>query len=321
MIETETLVIGAGLSGLTLARKLSENSSDVVLIEKSGSAGGRLSTRRSEAGNFDHGAQYLTNRAPGFAALLAQLADSGDVARWNPSGKDSTHPWWVGQPGMSAIGKAMACELDISYQTRATQILKQGRKFLVHTQQADADGPVYRASRVVAAVPAPQALALLAPIDPEFETLLNVGMAPCWSAMLAFEHPLAGVSDLSRGQDGDVLGLIARNSSKPGRTGETFVMHATLQWSRAHVETDRETVRSSMLEAMRRQTGLADNLPCPVLSEVHRWLYAFVDKPLNQDFLANSQKNLFACGDWSIGARAQAAHHSGQALADHIMSL
>lgn len=321
MIETDTLIIGAGLAGLTLARELSRRPGKVVLIEKSRSAGGRLSTRRSDAGNFDHGAQYLTNRTAGFSKLIDQLSQSGNLAPWDPDGKDSTHAWWVGHPGMSAIGKALAKGLDITYQTRATHIAKQDQAFLVHTQGADSEGQVYRASRVVAAIPAPQALALLEPLDPVFTGLSDTSMAPCWSAMLAFDRPLADVPDLIRGQDGEVLALIARNGSKPGRIGETFVMHATPQWSRSHIESDRNSVKTSMLQAMRQQTGLGQHLPAPIHCEVHRWLYALVEKPLDQPFLGNQQDTLFACGDWCTGGRAEAAHQSGEAVAHHIMSL
>ena len=321
MIETDTLVIGAGLAGLTVARQLSERAGKVVVIEKSRSAGGRLSTRRSDAGHFDHGAQYLTNRTPGFSTLLDQLSQNGDLAQWNPDGKDSTHPWWVGQPGMSAIGKSLAKKLDVTYQTRATHIAKQDQTYLVHTQATGGEGPVYRASRVVVAVPAPQAVPLLEPLDPVFTDLRNASMAPCWSAMLAFDQPLKGIKDLTRGQDADILALIARNGSKPIRSGETFVMHATPQWSRTHLETDRDVVRSAMLQAMRQQTGLAPDLPDPVHSEIHRWLYALVERPLDHPFLGNPENTLFACGDWCIGGRAEAAYQSGEALADHIMSL
>jgi hypothetical protein len=321
MIETDILVIGAGLAGLTVARQLSDRAAKVVVIEKSRSAGGRLSTRRSDAGHFDHGAQYLTNRTPGFSTLLGQVAQSGDLVQWNPEGKDSTHPWWVGQPGMSAIGKTLAKKLDVTYQTRATHITKQNQTYLAHTQAADGDGPVYRAARVVVAVPAPQAAPLLEPLDPVFADLRNASMAPCWSAMLAFDQPLNGIKDLMRGMDGDTLSLIARNGSKPGRSGETFVMHATPQWSRMHLETDRNTVGSSMLQAMQHQIGQGQPLPDPVHFEVHRWLYALVEKPLDQHFLRNTQDTLFACGDWCIGGRAEAAFQSGEAVARHIMSL
>lgn len=321
MIETDILVIGAGLAGLTLARELSNDCGKLVMIEKSRSAGGRLSTRRADIGSFDHGAQYLTNRTAGFSRLLDELSRSADLAAWDPVGKDSAHTWWVGQPGMSAVGKTLAKRLDITYQTRAISIARQDEKFIVNTQVAGDEGPVYRASRVVAAIPSPQALQLLEPLDPVFAQLRNVAMAPCWSAMLAFDGPLAQLPDLIRGQDGDTLALIARNGSKPNRTGETFVLHATPQWSRKHLEAGRDAVKAAMLEAMRHQTGLGQDLPEPIHCEVHRWLYALVETPLGQPFLGNAQNTLFACGDWCIGGRAEAAHQSGEALAHHIISL
>ncbi|MBU2484530.1 MAG: FAD-dependent oxidoreductase [Alphaproteobacteria bacterium] len=321
MIETDILVIGAGLAGLTLARVLAGHGEKVVVLEKSKSPGGRLSTRRSDFGSFDHGAQYLTSRTSGFTSLLNEFSQSGDLAPWDPNGKDSARSWWVGKPGMSEIGKSMARDLDIEYDTRVIGIVKQDRKFLVHTEGRSEAGPDYLASRVVPAIPAPQALELLTPLDPAFVRLKKVAMAPCWSAMLAFDARLQGVPDLIRGQEPDVLSLIARNGSKPARTGETFVLHATPQWSREHIESERNAVKSAMVSAMRVQTGLDENLPDPVHCEVHRWLYALVETPLDQPFLGNRENTLFACGDWCIGGRAEAAHQSAQALARHIMSL
>jgi renalase len=321
MIETDILVIGAGLAGLTLAQELSALGNKVLLLEKSRSPGGRLSTRRSDFGGFDHGAQYLTSRTAGFTSLLDQLSQSGELAPWNPEGKDSDRPWWVGKPGMSSLGKAMAHDLDIVFDTRVTGIVKQDRKFLIRTENRSGAGPDYLASRLVAAIPAPQARELLTPIDPAFVRLKKVTMAPCWSAMLAFDTRLQGVPDLMRGQQADVLSLIARNGSKPARTGETFVLHATPQWSREHIQSERDAVKSAMVSAMREQTGLGGNLPDPAHFEVHRWLFALVETPLDQPFLGNPENTLFACGDWCIGGRAEAAHQSGQALARHIISL
>jgi len=321
MNDVDILVIGAGLAGLTLARELSERSDKVVILEKSKSPGGRLSTRRSDYGNFDHGAQYLTSRTSDFTALFNQLSQSSDLASWNPDGKDSARPWWVGQPDMATLGKTLSMGLDIRLEARATRVVKQNGKFLVHAQNLVGAASVYTASRVIAAIPAPQAMDLLAPLDPAFLRLRDVGMAPCWSAMVAFDTNLKDVPDLIRGQEGDVLSLIVRNGSKPGRAGETFVMHATPQWSRAHIENDLGTVKSAMLSAMRKQTGLGEHLIDPIHLEVHRWLYALVETPLDKPFLSSSRNTLFACGDWCIGARAEAAHQSGLALAHHIISL
>jgi renalase len=51
-----------------------------------------MSTRRSDHGDFDHGAQYFTSRTPDFTALVNQLVKNGDVAPWHPNGKDSPGP-------------------------------------------------------------------------------------------------------------------------------------------------------------------------------------------------------------------------------------
>jgi len=64
-------IIGAGLAGAFCARALAEAGRRVCVFEKSGGTGGRLSTRRSAAGEFDHGAQYLTARGAAMGALIA----------------------------------------------------------------------------------------------------------------------------------------------------------------------------------------------------------------------------------------------------------
>jgi renalase len=321
MKNTDTLVLGAGLAGLTVARHLTGQSQKVTLIEKANAAGGRLATRRSDFGSVDHGAQYITSRTPDFTALINQLAQSGELAAWRPKGKDSSRPWWVGQPGMAALGKALAKDLDISFNTRATRIEKQGDRYQVHTQSGDGAGAVYSASRVIAAIPAPQALDLFGSVDQAFQPLQHVRMAPCWTAMMAFEAPLPTVPDFARGQEGGTLSLIARNGSKPERVGENFVLHATPQWSRAQLESDPETVKAAMIKAMRIETGLGADLPRPAHFEVHRWLYALVETPLGQPYLGNTDNTLFTCGDWCLDGRAEAAHHSALALARHIISL
>ncbi|MCU0764322.1 MAG: FAD-dependent oxidoreductase, partial [Hydrogenophaga sp.] len=53
-------VIGGGMAGVVCARTLVQAGHRVTLLEKSRGFGGRMSTRRTEFGSFDHGAQYFT---------------------------------------------------------------------------------------------------------------------------------------------------------------------------------------------------------------------------------------------------------------------
>ncbi|OCW59408.1 hypothetical protein AWJ14_10285 [Hoeflea olei] len=314
-------VIGAGLAGLSLTRHLQAQGMTVKLIEKSDRPGGRLSTRETPFGSFDVGAQYLTNRTPAFAALINLLTSGGQVAAWKPSGKDSARPWWTGVPGMSTIPDALARSLDIDLGVEALGIAASGDRFEISARNRDGTEHRYTANQVVAAIPAPQARTLLSPLDPVFETLDTVQMAPCLSAALAFGAPLSGVRDLIRGQQGEALAQITRNSSKPGRSGETFVIQAMPGWSRERIDSPPAAVLAEMLIAMRFQTGLGADLPPPLHLDLDFWRYALVETPLSSPFLANQDNTLFACGDWCIAARAEAAHQSGLALAEHILSL
>ena len=49
-------VIGAGLAGLTAAARIAAGGAAVTVYDKSRGLGGRLATRRSPQGSFDHGA-------------------------------------------------------------------------------------------------------------------------------------------------------------------------------------------------------------------------------------------------------------------------
>ena len=53
------LIVGAGISGLTLARRLSNAGEIVTVFEKSKGVGGRLATRRGSGLLWDHGTQSL----------------------------------------------------------------------------------------------------------------------------------------------------------------------------------------------------------------------------------------------------------------------
>lgn len=321
MIKADTLVIGAGLAGLTVARHLADAGQRVIIVEKSRSPGGRLSTRRSDFGDFDHGAQYLTGRTAEFNAVINRFAETGELAPWKPQGKDSAQPWWVGRPGMSAIGTALAAGIDLRPGQRATRLERRGGSVLVEAEDVQGATTRYSAGRVVIAAPAPQTHDLIGHIDPAFSILQQVSMAPCWAAMVSFENPVEDMPDVVRGGPGDVVGWVARNGSKPGRRGETFVLHAASDWSRLHLDDDKDVISTAMLAAFNRQGTRRTAQPVPTQVAVHRWLYALADAPLGAEFVASDDQTLFACGDWCLAARAEAAHQSGLALARHILSL
>ncbi|MDD5480019.1 FAD-dependent oxidoreductase, partial [Rhodoferax sp.] len=63
-------IIGAGMAGISCARALVQAGQRVTLFEKSRGLGGRMATRDSAFGSFDHGAQYFTARDKRFVQAL-----------------------------------------------------------------------------------------------------------------------------------------------------------------------------------------------------------------------------------------------------------
>ena len=141
-----------------------------------------------------------------------------------------------------------------------------------------------------------------------------VGMNPSLALMVGLS-PEAGVSFTTRRDPNDDLAWVALDSAKPGRPdAPCLVAHASPEWSRRHLELDMAEIAEKMLPIVSRVVGTRLTRELPYVA-AHRWRYALVSKPLGQPFLVDSGQSLFAGGDWCLGARAEDAWNSGNAIA------
>jgi predicted NAD/FAD-dependent oxidoreductase len=125
-------VVGAGIAGLCAARRLASGEAVPVLFDKARSGGGRTSTRRAQGLAFDHGAQYFTCRDPAFAKLVSDWLHRGIVAPWDAPvvalgggscGKArGESERYVGVPGMSALARDLAHDLDVFCEQRIERV-------------------------------------------------------------------------------------------------------------------------------------------------------------------------------------------------------
>lgn len=261
------LIVGAGIARLSCAQSLVANGHDAVLFDKGRRAGGRMSTRRTSAGDlalqFDHDAQYFTARDPGFVAQVAAWEDRGVAAHWLAAGDDA----WVGIPAMDAPLHALAERHRVKWDVRIDRLERDGGTWIAH-----GSGVAERYDAAVIAVPAEQAAPLLAPHHPAYATLAAAAVsAPCWTAMAAFSRRLPTSQDIMRSVG--ALGWAARDRAKPGRGAvETWVVQASPDWSRQHLEEAPEDVAPAFLAML--AAALGATLPEPIYLRAHRWRYA-----------------------------------------------
>ncbi|WP_372619710.1 NAD(P)/FAD-dependent oxidoreductase [Falsiroseomonas sp.] len=320
MSTRSVAIVGAGLAGLACAKTLAAHGIAARLFDKGRAPGGRMATRRVEVEGrtleFDHGAQYLTARNTLFRAAL----EASNTKPW----PDETRR--VGVPRMSAIPRALAQGHDVTLAREVQAVIGEpGAWRLRHVGASRGGQPGGAASEdgpfdaVLLALPAPQAAALLAQPAPHLQRVLEmVRMAPCWTLMVAFESRVA-LPDSVR-LPGGPIGWAARDSSKPGRNSdnECWVVQAGPDWSRENLELSAAAAGEALLAAFAALAG--GGLPPTTYAAAHRWRYALVEKPLGAPCLWDPPRGLGACGDWCIGARAEAAVDSGAALGAVIAS-
>lgn len=315
-------VVGAGIAGLACAAELARAGVAVTVFEKSRGDGGRLATRRADPYAFDHGAQYFTVRDERFAEAVAAWQAAGAAAEWHGrvvalrSGiarPTNSHPRFTGVPGMSAIGRALAAGLDIRHGTAVTALAFSGTGWEAHGEHGEV---LDTFDRMVVAAPAPQAAALLAPSPPLSALAKSCVMSPCWAVMAAFDHPLLLDFDGAFVEDAP-LAWIMRNGSKPGRPGaECWVLHASADWSREHLEQDKAVVPAPLLDVFAQVTGITT---AAVYAVAHRWRYALPEEPLTLPFLHDEGAGIAACGDWCGGPRVEGAYLSGLQLGQALV--
>ena len=311
MIAAAIAVIGSGLSGIACARELTRAGLQPRVFECQRAAGGRLATRRFEAAAFDYGAQYVTVSDPAFRQMMETAQAAGVAARWQPhwARGDREGELWVGKSGMSNLPRWLAQDLDIEYGARIIRI-ERGRKGWILMDDRGSAHVDFDA--VVLAVPAPAAATLAAPYSALADRVRGIPVAPCWAAMVAFDRPLDGVPDAEQDDDA-MLPWFARDGSKPGRDApHAWVLHAGADWSRTEFEQPGARVVAALLERFSERIGRT--LPPIALSDCHRWRHARVERPLGEPFLWDETARIGFCGDWCLGARAEAAWVSGNAL-------
>ena len=115
---------------------------------------------------------------------------------------------------------------------------------------------------LVLAVPAPQAVPLLAPHSPALAGLAALArMRAAWALMLRYDAPLDLHFDAAFVNHGP-LRWVARDSHKPGRgPGETWLLHATPQWSEAHLEDTPEAVSDALTRTLGARVPLLGQIP------------------------------------------------------------
>lgn len=333
MSSKQTVIVGAGMAGLSCARQLQAQGDDVLVLEKARGSGGRLSSKRVSGadGNhypFDLGAAQFRATHADFLRVLELLKDDGKAAA---IGNDD----WIGMSRNSALTRAMINQFEVRFEQRVTAISRSegGWKLTVEHAQNIADAQVLQAGRVVLACPPAQAAALVSH-DPILRKALAQSLvSPQWVVMIAeqgAEIPSASACVRRLRKDApEWLADVSLESAKRGMSNDVSIwaLHLDCGWSEAHVDAQPDDVRHAVEHYWREAFPGSEVWA----SHVHRWRYSVCTAWSRPNLPAShhawvadgcyfdAQSGLGVCGDYWLSDRptngVESAFLSGLALA------
>jgi predicted NAD/FAD-dependent oxidoreductase len=171
---------------------------------------------------------------------------------------------------------------------------------------------------VVLTAPAPQTFALLRNVECTWKSRLQAASYhPCWALMASFRNEKTKPQKSS-----DIFATIVSQNKKPGRKlpedVQSWIAHATPEWSRSHLEDEAIVVQSKLLAELTRVLDLAELHPIHVA--VHRWRYSTVANALSCTALSDAKQGLFFAGDACAGTGVAGAIESGLAVGQMLFS-
>jgi len=318
-------IIGAGISGLTVANQLTKHA-EIKIFEKARGVGGRMSTRSTPDFQFDHGAQHFYVKTAAFKNFLKPLEEQKIVARWDADFCEidfdkivyrkkwsQEYPHFVATPKMNSLCKYLARGLDISLQTQVKKIVVVEKKWQVFDEQNNSLGIF---DWVISSAPAEQTSELMPQCFAYLDVAKKTKMLGCFSLMLAFENPLPILWQAALVKNSKIS-WISLDSSKPQRTTQNcLVAHSTNVWAEAHLEDDINQIQQTLIAELTQVIGCDASLAKH--ANIHRWRYANAEKRYGKKALVDAENKLAVCGDWLIQGRIESAFESAVALVEEI---
>ena len=317
-------IVGAGITGSLLAKKLSDTEHRVEVFEKSRGRGGRCSYKRTAWGAFDIGANLIPAHDGDFIEFLEEQISEGNIARWPDTvhefdgklkKKSDNRQYYVFTPGMNAGCRDWLSGTVLHTGTRIESLQELPDGWLLWDDQQGKHGPF---DNIVVTAPWPQTRGLLSPWLKEGNLArFHQDWLSCWSLGVCLKEPVPDLARLIYVAGRPIQNLI-NQSAKPGSESTPSVWVAQFDHGFS-AENQHAPPEILLAEVQKQFMEIFSVSPHIEHHYQHFWRYARpspADKALGG--ILPCHAGLFAGGDWSFGGSVQAAFKAANRLFDEI---
>ncbi|PJF40582.1 MAG: FAD-dependent oxidoreductase [Chloroflexi bacterium] len=281
-VDTDVIIIGAGLSGLMAAREIQERGLSVTVLDKGSSVGGRLATRRIGDGLADYGAQFFTVRSDAFRVHVNRWLKMGLIYEWSQGWSDGSlkrtyndgHSRYAVHGGMHALAEYIAQDVQPIRVNRQVTLIKNeadGWRIRDNTDET------FAAHGVIMTPPVPQSLQLLEQslvklADADWNTLSEIHYGPCLCGLFEVDGETTLPEPGALQQPDAAISWIADNQRKGISPDVCLItVHGGVSFSRQHWELSDDEVLDLLQTALTEH--LADDAQI-VQRQLKRWRYS-----------------------------------------------
>lgn len=342
--RADVAIIGAGVSGLAAAWRLSQAGLRSIVFEKSRGLSGRAATRRRNGHHYDHGANFFRLDDPRIDHLLRHELSAeglveipGDVHTFDSDGKISPGdanqnavPKWIYREGISTLGKQLLAASPLAEVIRQTRITKIGIKDGQWWAEDEIGTRHGNWARLILTIPPPQCAELLrasAINSPLTDALEGFPYHPQFTFILCYDAALIpdrAFHALVNSDGNHPLAWLSFEEDKPGHIApgcSVMIAQMSSKWTTEHYDIPPEALVTEVQQIAGHLLG--QQLPHPDWWDSQRWRYAHPipgKHPSVETLQSSEATGLYLAGDGIVGkSRIPLAVKSGIDAAERII--
>ena len=309
--QYEFLIVGAGISGLSLARQFEKQGRNFLVVEKSKGVGGRMATRRGDGVLFDHGAQFYKIKENENWDLDRAWSEAGLTKQWF---EQASSLYKCAPQGMTSLAKAMIARENIAFEQRVISIHQEESS--IYRIECES-GKQWRGQKIFLTAPLPQTLEILNRSNIQFPSALaNIVYSPALVGLFEVEATAITISEFQHQEFSSTsLHSITNQLSKSMGSRLAFTVVMAPSWSRERFDHNEESSLVEIENALIEKFKPLDSGFRVTSRQLKKWRYSHPESSYSQSYVRTGDDgNIFLLGDAFGGGSIRGACRSAEAV-------
>ena len=304
-MKFDVIIVGAGLSGSYLAKKIKELGLNTLIIEKSKGIGGRFSTKPVGKGLADYGCQYLKPKTKELSELIQSLKNKNLIKKSNILQDDEA---FIAPYGMNKIPQYLSLGVSTLLNQKVSSIKKASNHWEVRTNSF-----LLKSKILVLTMPINQVSELLKVSDTPIADLPTASYKSFYT--ITFQTMDNIKSKVVR--KNDFAPWICNNALKGLSTDQNiFTVNINEELSNTLLNLE-DNKKHELIKRHLKESGFKNFS----FYNLHYWKYAFTEGQNNITNYYNEDNMLAICGDSFSTGQADGAVVSAQKTFEKIRSI